>query len=510
LNEPSTIAAENAEERYKLHPVGLLIGFISGLPQLVFPIFAAIFGTRSSEFGSVYVIAIIAAILFISLFFRWLAWTRFRYVIGEEEIRVESGILNRNVRSIPYERIQDVSIEQKLLPRLFGLGEVKFETGSGDGDEGKLSFVSTQEGERLRELIRDRKEGVVRSEASAIAEEQNEDSAPIFAMDNKRVVTLGLFEFSLVIFAILMGAAQQFDFLLDFDLWDIGAWIGIVEAQDINLEAISWTARILGAMAALLALLAVGIASGVVKTLLREHGFRLERTAKGFRRRRGLTTLTDVVMPAHRVQAAIIQTGFIRKRFGWHALKFVSLAQDSKEEASHVVAPLAKLEEIWPIATEAKISPPSQALEFHRLDPRLWFDQWLLLAPIFLVSAGWHYTLTDLPLLSSLILLAALLIGAFFWLDWRHKSHTRDDSQVYFRSGWWTPKMTIAPQLKIQSVEIRQSPLARLRGLAEIEFGIAGGTLEFPGLKLADAMQIREEVLSRIVELDFSDVNRAD
>ena len=509
MSEAATIAAETIEEQHKLHPIGLLIGFISGLPQLVFPILAAIFGTRSSEFGSAFIIPIIAAILFVSLFFRWLAWTRFRYVISEEEIRVESGILNRNVRSIPYERIQDVSIEQKLLPRLFGLGEVKFETGSGDGDEGKLSFVSTQEGERLRELIRDRKEGAARPEASELSEEQTDGSTPIFAMDSKRVVTLGLFEFSLVIFAILIGAAQQFDFLLDFDLWDFGAWIGIVEAQDINLEAISWTARIVGALVALVILLGIGVATGIVKTLLREYGFRLDRTAKGFRRRRGLTTLTDVVMPAHRVQAAIIQTGFIRKRFGWHALKFVSLAQDSKEEASHVVAPLATIEEIWPIASEAKIFTPSQSLEFHRLDPRLWLDQWLLLVPIFLLSAGGHYALTDVPLLSSLILFSALAIGAFFWLDWRHKSHARDDSQVYFRSGWWTPKMTIAPQLKIQSVEIRQSPLARLRGLAEIEFGIAGGTLEISGLKLSEALHIRTDVLSRIVEIDFSDVNRA-
>ena len=501
------------EEEHKLHPVGLLIGFIAGLPQLILPIGAAIFGTRGSDFGTGIIILIIAAVLFLSLFFRWLAWTRFRYIIGDEDIRIESGILNRNARSIPFERIQDVSIEQGLLARVFGLGVVKFETGGGKGDDGKLSFVTVDEGERLRELIRDRKEGAEVVTAEAATSEIDTapaEGSPIFAMDGKRVLTLGLFEFSLVIFAVLFGVAQQFEFLMPFDIWDIGGWIGIVDIQGIDLDTISWTARILGTLGALISLIFVGIATGLIRTFLREYGFRLDRTAKGFRRRRGLTTLTDVVMPVHRVQAAIVQTGFIRKRFGWHALKFVSLAQDSKEEASHVVAPLARTDEIWPIAKEAKISGPTEELTFRKLEFRHWLDHWLMILPFFLAGTASLYFFAGAGIRSALPLVVPLLIGIFGWLDWRNKSHARDKNQIYFRQGWWSPQITIAPQMKIQSVEIKQGPIARLRGLAELEFGIAGGSLEISGLKLADALAIRADALSQIVKIDFAEVNRAD
>ena len=57
--------------------------------------------------------------------------------------------------------------------------------------------------------------------------------------------------------------------------------------------------------------------TGPVRTFLRDWDFRLDRTAKGFRRRRGLFTRTDVVMPAHRVQALRFTTGIMRRRFGW-------------------------------------------------------------------------------------------------------------------------------------------------------------------------------------------------
>ncbi|MFN3450827.1 MAG: PH domain-containing protein, partial [Sphingorhabdus sp.] len=119
-------------EGERLHISGLLVSFVSGLPQLVFPMVAAIFGVRKAD-NPVLIPIVIAAVLIFSMFFRWLAWLRFQYFVGEHDIRVEKGILNRTARSIPYERIQDVSIEQKPLARMMGLGEVKFETGGGDG-----------------------------------------------------------------------------------------------------------------------------------------------------------------------------------------------------------------------------------------------------------------------------------------------------------------------------------------------------------------------------------------
>jgi putative membrane protein len=105
----------------RLHISGLLVSFVSGLPQLVFPMVAAIFGVRKAN-NPVLIPIVIAAVLILSVFFRWLAWLRFQYFVGEHDIRVEKGILNRTARSIPYERIQDVSIEQKSARPHDGFG----------------------------------------------------------------------------------------------------------------------------------------------------------------------------------------------------------------------------------------------------------------------------------------------------------------------------------------------------------------------------------------------------
>lgn len=499
-----------ADEGQRLHVLGLFVGFVTGIPQLIFPIVAAVFGTRGTGEPMISVIAV-TAILFFSLFFRWLSWMRFRYHIGEHDIRIESGVLSRNARSIPYERIQDVSIEQKPLARIFALGEVKFETGGGDGDDAKLSFVTTDEANRLREVVRAQKSGAVVAVGEPEVTQQHQ-APPIFAMDGKRVFTLGLYSFSLVIFAVLGGVAQQFDAFLPFEIWDFRHWIGLAEDRGVSvdkLNGIGWTARIIFALIALASLLFVGFATGVVRTVLREHGFRLERTAKGFRRRRGLLTLTDAVMPAHRVQAAVIQTGPIRKRRGWHSLKFVSLAQDSKDETNFVAAPFATLDEIWPIAEAAGVVAPDENVEFRNGQGRWWmpyfvFAALVLCGPVFSLALFTEATLQQTANLFWLLLPWAFLL----WFNRRNYHDALDEGQLYVRSGWWRQRLSIAQQVKVQTAEISQGPIARRLGLASLHFGISGGTLEMVAMPLETARFIRDSVMEKVAEVDYSAINR--
>jgi putative membrane protein len=491
-------------EGERTHPLGLFVGFITGIPQLIFPMFAALFGTRGSDIGMPIIIGVV---LLIALFFRWISWLRFRFHLDDDDIRIESGILNRTVRSIPYDRIQDVSIEQKPLARIMGLGEVKFETGGGDGEDATLSFVTMERAAALRETIRARKSEVDVPVASEVIERE---TPPIFAMDNQRLITLGLYSFSLVIFAVLGGLAQQFDFLLPFGFDDLADWADIAEERVTN-ESISIGAGIAGAIIALLVLIGIGLATGIVRTVLQEYGFRLDRTERGFRRRRGFLTRTDVSMPVNRVQGANIVTGPIRRRRGWHALKLVSLAQDSKEESDYMAAPLAKLEEIWPIAAESGISPPPADIPMRQAPLRWWLVDVIVVMPFILGGMAAMVLFANSSIAKAMLfLLIPTLLFLASLLEWRKYRDRIDARQLYVREGWWRQRLGIAPQLNVQSAEIRQGPLARMTGLCTLNFGIAGGSLAFSALPVAEARAIRDQVMAVAAPVDFSELNRRD
>lgn len=488
----------------RLHPAGLLAGFVGGLPQLLFPGAAAVYGTRSSDLGA---LPVIAGVLLLSLAFRWLSWLRFRYITGPDDVRIEHGLISRSARSIPYDRIQDVSVEQRPLARLLGIAEVRFDTGGGSGDEASLAFVALAEAERLRELVRARKaDEVIEAALGETAEPL--PSTPVFAMDARRLVTLGFYSFSLVIFAVLGGAAQQFDFLLPFGWSDLAQLWDTAEQRGVDLTQFSRSAQLGGAALVLAALVAIGIVTGIVRTVLAEYGFRLDRTPMGFRRRRGLLTRSDVVIPVARVQAARITTGPLRKRCGWYALHLVSLGGEGSGEADHVVAPLARLDELWPIIAAARLAPPAADQAFHRARSGAWIDAWLLAMGAAAVAGTSLWAITALPGWWIVLAGPALmtLVAVPRWLGWWRTRYAVDAEQLYARHGWWRQQQLIARQVNVHSVSLTQGPLLRRRRLANLDFGIAGAALTFHAVPLEIAQAIREQVLALAAPLDFSEL----
>lgn len=510
------------DEWLRVNPLSMAVQMVRTLASAIIPAVFILYGAATSEPDSEklaniapYFIPVLVLIVGVNLLGAWLGWVRLRYRVGNSDVRVEQGIISRSARSVPYERIQDVSLEQKLIPRLLGLVEVRFETGAGGKEELKLSYVSEAEGEKLRETVRALVDGEAAKPAASGAAEKAAEIAgdtpgkTLFAMDTKRLFTFGLFNFSLVVFAVLLGTLQQFEFLLPFDVWDYIADIfredRIAEAGEF-VGSYSTAAQIVAIVYALVAVVVVGMASGVVRTFVRDWEFRLDRTPKGFRRRRGLLTKTDVVMPAHRVQALVISTGWLRRRFGWHGLSFISLAQDAGS-ANHDVAPFAQMEEIAPIAQEAGFTLPGEDEDWRRASADYYFDRAVVQAFIPVVIAIVAF-LQGYAFIGVLVMLVAGFIASGEYYRWRFVRHALGPAQVMSRRGWLAPGYKIASRVKLHSVEISQHPLARWRGYCTLRFGLAGGRLAFEGLSLKDAYEMRAAALDSIAAVDFAKLPR--
>lgn len=493
-------------------PLSILANMTRGIFNALIPIGAVLYGSSGGKSGDVLiwvVVPLALTILGVAVVGNWLEWSRLRYRIGEHDVKLEHGIFSRKARSVPYDRIQDVSLEQKLIPRLLGLVEVRFETGAGGKDELKLAYVSEAEGEALRETVRAMAEGdgLIAAEQSAAPQAAPEAPARVlFAMGPRRLFTFGLFEFSLAVFAVLAAASQQLEFLLPFEIWDVRSWGEQLEGPAGWAADLGFAAQVIAAATGLFGLILVGLITGLARTFLRDYGFVLERTAKGFRRRRGLLTKTDVVMPAHRVQALIISTAIVRRRWGWHGLSFISLAQDAGA-ANHEVAPFAQMQEIEPIISEAGFSLPLAGAQWQRPSADYyWLRVIIQLGVVGIVAVAlaiWG------PVLAALAaaLLALVLALREYWL-WRHDRHALDPQQVISRKGWLAPRLVIANRVKLHSVSLTRGPLARWRGYADLHFGLAGGKLSFSGLQLADAERLRDAALESIAAVDFSRLPR--
>lgn len=497
-------------------PLGVVVGALGTIRNAVIPAIAIAFSGIGGGGRLLVALGVGLAAVTIGVVKSYVGWRRLTYTISAADIRVESGILSRAARSVPFERIQDVSLEAKPLPRLLGLVAVKFETGAGGADDIALQYLTAAEGEALRQLVRERREGGAAitpiapagpaGPAAPAPPRAGDDAGEVlFALAPGRLLTFGLFEFSLAVFAVLGGALQYVDNVTSVDIGDVDLWYGWLKEQGSTVAHLGPYAQALGAAAGLAGLLVIGSVTGVVRTTLRDWGFILTRSARGFRRQRGLLTRTDVVMPAHRVQGLVIGTGAVRYRFGWHALSFVSLAQDDKEQ-SHVVAPFATMDEIAPIVTAAGFRLPGEATVWHRASARHRTDLAIRDAAIFVAIAIPAAIFAPAGLFLIPLGLAVLMVGADLYA-WEFRRHAIDATQVYAGRGFLSPRQEIATRLKLHSVEIAQGPIARLRGYATVHLGLAGGIFAMHGVPLAEARSLRAQVLETITATDFSQID---
>lgn len=497
----------------RLHPLFLLKGLggslrgLAGLYAFIgYLLISGQWRTAIIAAAGFLVIGIVGVILY---------WTRFEYRVGKREIRIDSGILSRRHRSIPFDRIQDVDITQGPVARLLGLAEVKFETGGGsagpNSEEGVLHAITLERAHQLRELIRTSRAREVPLEEAAEAERP-----PVYAIGLKRLLAAGTFNFSLAVFAGLIGVTQTFGDALGFDPLSQRFWRNLLAASTPVQEYVL-AHRAVAVTAGLVVLILIGVATGIVRTALRDYGFRLDRTESGLRRRRGLLTRTDVTLPLKRAQAALVTTGPVRAAFGWSELSLKSLATDEGGRGAHVVAPLGRDDEIDHILNELGWRPLPRQADWRRVSSAYVWMLAIALSPLlaiiglnllgFAAAPLWldeamqaDVAAAILPgLIPVLIIFLLLLVAvAVRWFDWRRTGYTLDDDRLLIRTGWWRRRLLVLPFARIQSVDLTESIVSRPFGVASLRFGIAGGSIRgeiIPAIPRATARQLRDELL---------------
>jgi putative membrane protein len=106
--------------------------------------------------GTTVIVPLLLVAVFVGVPFAVLAWRRFSYRVGGGRLELRSGVLTRNVRTVPLERVRGVDVSQPFLHRFLGLARVEVEAAAG-GDswsaELSLPAISLAEAERLREVL---------------------------------------------------------------------------------------------------------------------------------------------------------------------------------------------------------------------------------------------------------------------------------------------------------------------------------------------------------------------
>ena len=494
----------------RLHPASPLIDTIRALPRSISGLLPALVAIGWTGRAHLIVPALIAVGLF-AAGAALIRFRRFRWTVGVDAVAIDSGVFARQHRTIPYERLQDLHIEQRALDRLFGLAVVRFDTGGGAGSEATLDSIDAGLADALRAQLRSARAAALPAVEHHV-DTPGEEARPLYAMSSGRVVLSGLFAISFTFVAIAAGVLQSIDGFLP-DRW-FEAYVPDGAALNRWFSAASWVLLPLAAAAAL----AVGLVSGVLRSVLTNHGFTLDRVARGLRRRRGLITRSDVTIPLMRVQGARLSAGIVERRLGYARLALRSLGGqvkssgeeggDNAERHGQDVAPFATLAEVDAILGELDLDragfeegaregwhhPPLRAL---LLTPVL-----LATVAVMLVSAAMfvpEVAQTPMRIVSLLFAASAALMFLSSAIEARTTGWRIVGNVLHLVHGWLDRTHQIVPLRSVHSAEIRRGPIDRALGFARIALGVPGPVgaddVELIGLRAGEAAAVRAALL---------------
>ena len=484
--------AHAAAPDLRLHPLSWLFTLLTQLRQFAIPLLVLLFTGRGNSYDLWGLVGVGAlALVSVAQYFTY------RYRVDADGVTIRSGLFQRSVRHIPFARIQNVTLHQNVLHRVFGVAEVRLESAGAAKPEGQMRVLKLDAAHQLEQQVRTL--GAARAVDATGTAEAPPAGETLLALGTGEVLRLGLVDNRgmLVVGGAVAVLAQGGD--LDTVMRAFGAWIS-GQASALHLGVVA--SVFAGLVLLLFAVIALRLLS-LVMALLQYHGFRLTEVERRLVVERGLLSRSRASLPRHRIQAWSLREGLLHRWLGRRGLRVDTAVMEAQNERSTV-------RDLVPIATPAVMDGvlarllPADAWpvpQWQPLHPRAWRRKFIPPAVVMLALAvGW----TSAKGPWGLLWLATLPLWLWRARVWaRHAGWSVQGGLVAFRSGWLDRSWRFAEVSKLQALELSASPFDRRHGMATLRFDTAGanvleGGLAIPYLPQDTARRLYEELSARL------------
>lgn len=449
-----------------------------------------------------------------------LSWWRRAYAVDADGVYLRSGILSRKLRTARLPRIQSVDVVHPLLGRIFGLGQLTVEVAGGRDSRVVIGFLTTRELQALRDRILDlaagqidlpgpageggavgagavgRDTGGIDNATSAVRPEgiAPEGAAGSQAAPGQRAVPMRASHFREHPLYSVDGSVLLGSLLRSSSVYVLGlAVIGML-AVGILIILDSMTGGEALTVISSYITIVIGTATIVWSQFNSAWNFQAAATPSGIRMRYGLTSDTSRTLPPGRVHGVgIVQPILWRGKDWWKVDVTVAGREDRSQDGQNrqfgnLLLPVGvrdtALRALWLVVPDLGVPDPDRLLAqalIGRDDDGVGDPQ----APAGSAERGF---------------VRLSRRGRLFRpLTWRRAAIALTDTCVIIRHGRWRRRVAVFPYERIQSLRVRQGPLARRRGLASLRLDMVAQEVpaSITNLDAADAKALAARISQR-------------
>ena len=452
-----------------------------------------------------------------------LSWWRRAYAVDADGVYLRSGILSRKLRTARLPRIQSVDVVHPLLGRIFGLGQLTVEVAGGRNSRVVIGFLATSELQTLRDRILDLAAGQIdlsgaASEDGAVhasgtgrdtggindlastahpegltpeeATGSEAASAPAPRTSQLRASHFQEHPLYSVDSATLLGSLLRHPMTYTLLLAIVGTLVVgiliIVTDSMTGSEALTIISSYIT--------MVIALATMVWNQFNSAWNFHAAATPSGIRMSYGLTAETSRTLPPGRVHGVGLTGPILWRRKDWWKVDVTVAGRDERphdgqtREIGNLLLPVGSrdtaLRALWLVVPDLGVPDPDRLLAqalTGRDDDGVGDPQ----APAGSAERGF---------------VRISRRGRIFRpLTWRRAAVILTDTCVIIRHGRWRRRVAVFPYERIQSLRVRQGPLARRRSLASLRLDMVAQEVpaSITNLDAADAKALAARISQR-------------
>lgn len=517
MNDTSDVATnsnELQEERWaKVAPIGIAYFFFKPLylfitNGLVYLIPAALLQSEKLKQHIEYVMAGIVIIIALFLISAVLKYLFYAFRLSDERIEIRQGLIQKSHLDLPFEKIQNVKIEQPFYYRFHKYAMVELETAGSASKEANIVALKLENAEALKAKV------LYTRQASENNTNERTDNTPSIddeiVLNTRSIMDLVIHGITNNRIWILLGAAAPFYNPIVENIGTVMEAIGFDIAGYIDYNSQSLGMFVLHILSVVMFIMLFVVLISVIGSIFVFYNYRLSKQDERYIKRSGLITKQEVSMKTSRIQVATQQQDWLDILIGRANIKLeqnssgISGTNQSAQlnNASKLIVPSVTLSESDDLIADVFKQSSINQQQYKHVSTR--YILRLMIFPVVplilaLVCVAYLANFTAIGWFS--VAFAIILMFGLSVLRWFRWGYHFSNNFVFVRKGLLGKNYSIFPIQKVQQTKYKQTIFMRPHKLATIQLVLASGAHSIPYVPDTIAADLIDESLL-IVERD--------
>ncbi len=433
-----------------------------------------------------------------SLLVSIVSYFRYYYHLDEESLIIEKGVFDKTYINLPFERIQNIQIEQSVLHRMLNVVRLSIESAGSSGAEIKVEALERKQANAIRQYVLQQRAQIRQEKAEAAGTDYEElvqsfdaPRSTILKLHLNDLLKIGASQNHLCTAAIIFSSVVGFLFVLA-DTFNRDVYEEVVENySDFDLNFYMF-------LALALVLIMAGFFLTLIRTIARYYGLQFSEDKEGFRLTAGLLNKREASLRKEKIQVIRWFDNPIRRLMGIFTLEIRQATAAAGTSSERVTIPGCYQNQVEDVVHSSFSQVQEAFYDEHRIDPAYisWYFRFMGIMP----GLGFFFMTFATNIYTWLIPAIGAPVLAYFYLRAFYRRYRLYVSEEYVktRSGVLSTEYALLPFYKIQSVDFQQSFYQRRRKLADVILYTAGGSERIPFLPVELARQLQDYALYRV------------